>query len=315
MCIKAVRAVLETSIVPPTLKLTAVVLAYRLNDQTRLLNPSIATVADDVGVTRGQAQRYVRTLIDMGLLSVIANANGGKPGVTPHYHLHLDRINDMARPDVLAKRERDSASATPTDSTSATPRAPQTGGMDAEEGWHTRRGGVAPMHETGSTHATQKGIKGNEPEENRFSLQADAFNDIDLQAQASTTSKTASKGKTKPEAVTASTWEAYSAAFRGRYGIEPIRDAQTNTSLKRFIGRVGATDAPEIAAFYVAHPRPYYTDNSHSVAVLVRDVETLRTQWKTGRVEVGSHARSTGRTNFEARNYRDDVETKRVTTL
>ena len=76
--------------------------------------------------------------MEQGLLSVVANGSGGKPGMTPHYRLHLERI----------------AALTETGGISATGRMDATGGTGAQEGSHGCAQGVAPMHETGRTDAT-----------------------------------------------------------------------------------------------------------------------------------------------------------------
>lgn len=144
---RAMKLVWESSISPPTTKLALLALADFLNDKTGQLNPSLQSIATKIGVTRGQAQRIIRSFIEQGLLSVMANQFGGAPGTTPQYRLHLDRI--------VALMRTDGANATPTDGTDATGRADATGSTDARDGWHGRRGRVAPMPQTGSTGATQ----------------------------------------------------------------------------------------------------------------------------------------------------------------
>ncbi len=132
MSIKAIGIVLDASINPPTNKLTAVVLADWCNDEGGSLFPSMSKIAAKVGVSRSQAQRIVHGFVDQGLLSVVANGAGGKPGVTPRYQMHLDRIAKLVK----------------TGSTHATGRAGATGRIHAQDGSHG-------CGETGSTHATQ----------------------------------------------------------------------------------------------------------------------------------------------------------------
>lgn len=141
MSIKAIGIVLDAPISPPTNKLTAVVLADWCNDEGGSLYPSMSKIAAKVGVSRSQAQRIVHGFVDQGLLSVVANGAGGKPGVTPRYQMHLDRIAKLGE----------------TGSTHATGRAGATGRIHAQEGSHG-------CGETGSTHATQTV---NEPSANR----------------------------------------------------------------------------------------------------------------------------------------------------
>ena len=129
MSVRAMATAWESSLAPPSLKLTALALADWSNDDGGSLHPSMSAIAKKVGVSRCQAQRLVQSLKSDGLLSVVANAHGGAPGDTPHYRLHLDRFSTW------------------TGSTHAAGSASDTGSTDA-----LRR--VAPMHKRGSAHAT-----------------------------------------------------------------------------------------------------------------------------------------------------------------
>lgn len=135
MSVRALSAVLRSQLRPPSLKLIAVVMADALNAKTGQLNIGIRSIADAVGIDRRQAQRGVRSLIEMGILSVVANALGGRPGATPHYLLHLDRLDGLARRTGVAEM-------TPLRATQATPLSTktraalmtQTGGLHVAEG-------------------------------------------------------------------------------------------------------------------------------------------------------------------------------------
>ncbi len=82
-------------------------------------------------------------------------------------------------------------------------------------------------------------------------------------------------------APTTATWEAYATAFKNRYKVEPMRNATVNGQLANLVARVGAEEAPLIAAFYLRLDT--YAGKSHPIGLLVRDYEGLRTRWKTGR--------------------------------
>lgn len=141
MSVNASRIVWAAAITPPTNKLTLLALADYLHEETGRLNPSLQAIADKVGVSRSQAQRIVRDLIGQGLVSVLANQFGGKPGTTPSYRLNLDRIEALPRTGSTDATPTGSTDATPTHSTDATP----TGSTHAQEGSHGCAGGVAPM--------------------------------------------------------------------------------------------------------------------------------------------------------------------------
>jgi hypothetical protein len=109
--------------------------------------------------------------------------------------------------------------------------------------------------------------------------------------------------KSKPQTLSdaarraaAETWQAYSAAYRQRYGVEPLRNAKVNGMLAHFVGRVPHDEAPAVAAFYVGHNKQLYNSARHCVDLLLRDAEGLRTEWATGSKVTETSARQADRT-------------------
>jgi hypothetical protein len=98
-----------------------------------------------------------------------------------------------------------------------------------------------------------------------------------------------------PTAATAGAWNSYSTAYRERYGVDPVRNARVNGQVAQFVARVGAEDAPAVAAFYVAHPDAFYVRRGHPVGSLLADAEKLRTEWATGRTVTATRARQVDR--------------------
>lgn len=86
-------------------------------------------------------------------------------------------------------------------------------------------------------------------------------------------------------------WEAYREAYLERYRVEPVRNAAVNTIVSSFVKRLGASEAPEIARFYVGHNGSFYVKNMHSIAYALKDAEALRTQWLKGRAITESDVR------------------------
>lgn len=78
-------------------------------------------------------------------------------------------------------------------------------------------------------------------------------------------------------------WEAYAGAYRERYGVDPVRNQRSNILLCQLVDRLGAGEAPDVAAFYLRHQKSVYVAGRHSVELLVRDAEAIRTDWATGR--------------------------------
>lgn len=98
--------------------------------------------------------------------------------------------------------------------------------------------------------------------------------------------------KVKPaKASSTETWSSYSAAYRKRYGIEPLRNATVNSQLSAFVARVGIEAAPQVAAFYVAHNDRFYVQKQHPVGILLKDAEGLHTQWASGKSMTQTTAR------------------------
>ena len=90
----------------------------------------------------------------------------------------------------------------------------------------------------------------------------------------------------------AETWSAYSTAYSERYRAAPVRNAKVNSQLKSFVQRLGADEAPAVAAFYVHHAGMFYTRAMHCTDLMLRDAEKLRTEWATGRKMTHLEAKS-----------------------
>ena len=92
------------------------------------------------------------------------------------------------------------------------------------------------------------------------------------------------------------TWDAYCQAYAQRYGTEPKRNATVNAQMAQVVKRLGAEEAPHVAAWYVLHNNAYYVSRGHSVAALLSDCEKLRTEWATGNRITATKARQLDKT-------------------
>jgi hypothetical protein len=88
MSVEAIDAVIASRITPPSLKLTLLVLANHMNKHTGRCDPGVDTVAEEVGVSRGQALRLIGDLKAAELIAV--RHRGGHQ--TSQYTLNFDRI-------------------------------------------------------------------------------------------------------------------------------------------------------------------------------------------------------------------------------
>ena len=66
------------------------------------------------------------------------------------------------------------------------------------------------------------------------------------------------------------------------------------------VGRIGAMEAPHVAAWYVQSRNSFYVQSGHSVGILLRDCEKLRTEWATGRQVTQTQAIQGDRTQTNA---------------
>ena len=87
------------------------------------------------------------------------------------------------------------------------------------------------------------------------------------------------------------TWTAYATAYKNRYGVEPLRNAQVNGIISKFVKAVGQEDAPSIARFFINISNQFYIQKLHTVKLLIADADAIRTQWLTNRTVTASQAR------------------------
>jgi hypothetical protein len=156
MSFAATAVVWKASVKPAPKKLVLLALADCLNDDTGQLNPSMRKIAAMASCSKSQAQRHVHALVADGLVTVVANSAGGRPGATPRYALDMQRIEALIP----------TVSTDATGSVTATGRSGATGSAGAGDGSHGRSGRVASVRQTGSTHATRTIKNQKEPEEN-----------------------------------------------------------------------------------------------------------------------------------------------------
>jgi len=112
----------------------------------------------------------------------------------------------------------------------------------------------------------------------------------------------------RPEGVTVPTWEAYREAYLARYGEPPVRNATVSGQLAQFVRRLGAEEAPLVAAFYLTHNDSFYLRTMHAIGPLLRDAEKLRTEWATGRRMLGTTARDVERMQHNSDVFAEAME-------
>jgi hypothetical protein len=101
----------------------------------------------------------------------------------------------------------------------------------------------------------------------------------------------AAKQKTEQQQANANTWDAYAAAYLDRYRVNPVRNAKVNAQIAQLVARLGAEEAPHVAAYFVTINDQFYLRSLHDFGLLVSKAEAIRTQWITGRQMNGTTAR------------------------
>lgn len=90
-------------------------------------------------------------------------------------------------------------------------------------------------------------------------------------------------------------WEAYREAYKNRYGVEPIRNATTNSQCTALHKRLGEA-APDVVRFYLTHNDGYYLRNQHPIGLCLSQAESLHTQWQRGVAVTGVQVRNAEKT-------------------
>lgn len=94
-----------------------------------------------------------------------------------------------------------------------------------------------------------------------------------------------------PASVTSATWEAYALAYERRYQRPPTRNGKVNGQLAQLVAQMGADVAPALASYYLTHPARIYVQSYHSIGLLLRDAQALKTQMETSTVMTETTAR------------------------
>ncbi|WP_423167864.1 helix-turn-helix domain-containing protein [Stenotrophomonas maltophilia] len=102
--------------------------------------------------------------------------------------------------------------------------------------------------------------------------------------------------ETDLQAACRATWVAYANAYRTRHGVAPVRNAKVNSAVRQIVHRLGHSEAPLVAAWFLTVNERYVVQNMHDLGALLAKCEAYRTQWATGRQVTEEAARQTDKT-------------------
>jgi len=94
-------------------------------------------------------------------------------------------------------------------------------------------------------------------------------------------SRTGSQKKTQPVENVSELWDAWSEAYRQRYGVEYPRNAKVNSQLKTIKERIGQ-NAAEVIKFYLMSNDAWLLKTKHAVGNLAKNPETWLVRWQSG---------------------------------
>jgi hypothetical protein len=90
------------------------------------------------------------------------------------------------------------------------------------------------------------------------------------------------RNKKEPSETSGPVWDAYAVAYHRVHGAPPARNARQNALCCQLMKLLGS-DAEQVAGYYPSVRTSPYAGSGHSLALLVRDAEKIRTEWLTGR--------------------------------
>ncbi len=105
------------------------------------------------------------------------------------------------------------------------------------------------------------------------------------------------------------TWAAYATAYRERHGVAPVRNAKVNANVKQLVQRLGHSEAPAVAGWFLTVNERYVVQNMHDLGSLLAKCEAYRTQWATGRQMTAASAQQQDQTQSNA-NAADEAKAK-----
>ena len=261
-------------------KVTLLMLANYASNEQGDCYPSINTLCDDTGLAKTTLIDALKTLVNLGAINIVHNKKHGV-SLPNTYQLNFS----------FCMKTRDCT-------TSA-----NVGGVvrQANHGSTAGDSGVVRQANHGSTageplynlsvNLSNKPI--NESISKPITPTANAtvapqtvpmkIEKIATEAKTESANEITIHGQANQKQNTAGTdaWNAYADAYFNRYGTEAVRNAKANSLCKQLVERLGKTEAPHVAAFFVNINDAFYIKKCHGLEWLIKDCEAIRTQWAT----------------------------------
>ncbi len=115
--------------------------------------------------------------------------------------------------------------------------------------------------------------------------------------------------ETDLQAACRATWIAYATAYRDRHGVAPVRNSKVNANVRQLLQRLGRSEAPAVAAWFLTVNERFVVQGMHDLGHLLARCEAYRTQWATGRQMTAASAHQQDQTQSNA-NAADEAKAK-----
>ncbi len=253
------KAILKSDL-PPTTRHVLLTLACHMNPMGESCFPSIKLLCEETGLSNRAVITHLQNATEIGWITVGKHGFGGQRWAAHEYR--------PAWPHHLRSAAESFAKA-------------------VNEVHHVKEKAVNEVHQL-SNKAVNVVPKGGEPHDikavNEVHTSTPYSNPDNKPSSSDKSGKDSSDAANALQAACKATWQSYSDAYEKQYGIPPIRNASVSTAIRAFCKKVPHHEAPKIAAFYVSHNNNFYVQKTHSVFLMSKDAEGLRTQWATGRL-------------------------------
>jgi len=103
-------------------------------------------------------------------------------------------------------------------------------------------------------------------------------------------------------------WANYAMAYRKRYGQWPVWNGKVGGQLGQLIERLGADEAPRVAAYYLNVNDARVVQDLHGIGRLLQNAESYRTQWATNRQMTSQTARQIENTQTNLNSAQDAAD-------
>lgn len=288
---------------PPISKLVLLALCDWASDNGDSVHPSIETIAKKVGCSSRTVQRIIGDLIDGRWVAVVGNKFGGAPGQTRDYLVNIRQLRAVA--DEFDRKEEEER---------RSKRRRKAEGPSHDEIFGVETGDtVSPVTsttETGDIHDTPRVTSTTETGDTAVTL---SIIDPSVEppvilppaaaqpARNKLIAEPVEPKETELQAACRATWSAYSTAYAERYGAQPIRNAAVSSKIKQFVQRIGYSESPDVARFYVERvSERFVIQRMHDVGLLLSSAEGYRTQWATNTAMTGTKAKQIDQTQSNA---------------